>query len=178
MTINVARPSLLHMASEAAQAFYTRNRWALSLTAMYVLGAGLITYYGWLEPSYLSYPRLPFMPKQAEYFDGEPAVLQVARCNSAPTERQYHLSHVLIREDPATDTCPRRTMLPAGGFIQIDAGCHTEDSAANPIPSGTCEGTYHVEGAAETQATVRTVYVPWHSSSFRIKHRPVKEVSQ
>lgn len=172
MTIEMARPNVLQLATEAVRGFYRRNSWGLALTAMWTLIAGLITYYGWLEPSYLSYPRLPFMPKQAEYFDGQPAVLIVTRCNSAPTERQYHLSHVLIREDTASELCPRRTILPAGGFVQVDEGCHTEDSAANVPPVGTCEGTYHVEGQAETQATIRTVYVPWRSSSFRIKHRP------
>lgn len=167
---------------ESRAALLTRGIWdALRLRmlwrglAMFGLGF-MILWYGWLEPSWLSYSLMPLPAKQATYFDGDAAVITVGRCNAKPIERQYMLSHVLTRLDPPTEACPRRTILQPG-IVQIDSGCHVADSAANVIPAGTCEGRYIVEGHAETQGTLRTAIVEWQSSVFRIVHRPPAEAA-
>ena len=118
------------------------------------------SYYAFFEPPYLTYENLPFPVLTPVVHDGEPVLLMVGRCNNDDKTRIYGISHRLVGE--------HLTILLSAVPTSIEPGCTTAISAVNVIPKGVPPGTYHIEGYAEVQGTLRTSSVSWRSATFQV----------
>lgn len=139
---------------------------ATTVTLTIILLTGVVIWYGWFEPPYLSYRGLPFQAV-GDAQAGTAVELHVTRCSNATDEQVYLISRRLIRIDtpPRDDTPP---VILATAPVSIDPGCHDEISAANLIPLSTRPGRYYLRGQAKVDGHWRNVYVPWQSGPFNV----------
>ena len=129
---------------------------ALCLIAL--IGGG--AYYTFFEPPFLTYGNLPFPVLTPRVKDGNAVLLDVRRCNSDTKTRIYALAHSLVGET--------MTILLPAVPTSIRPGCSQSFSAINVIPLNTPPGTYHIEGYAEVQGTLRTSSIAWRSEPFEV----------
>lgn len=129
---------------------------ALCLIAVIGIGG----YYGFLEPPFLTYGNVPFPVLTPRVKDGGTVLLDVRRCNSDTKTRIYGIAHSLVGET--------MTILLPALPTSIRPGCSESFSAINVIPVDTPPGTYHIEGYAEVQGTLRTSVIPWRSEPFQV----------
>lgn len=129
---------------------------ALCLIAVMAIGG----YYAFLEPPFLSYGNLPFPVLTPRVKDGNVVLLDVSRCNSDTKIRIYVVAHSLVGET--------MTILLPALPTSIRPGCSQSFSAINVVPLNTPPGTYHIEGYAEVQGTLRTSSIAWRSESFEV----------
>lgn len=125
-----------------------------------------VAWYGWLEPSWLTYRAMPFAPLVEQVVAGEAIPLRVIRCNSSGEEKSYLISHRLVRLDKPAGGQPDVILTP--GLVDLDPGCKDEVSKANVPPKDTLPGIYFVRGRAKTEGLWRSIYVPWSSRPFRV----------
>ena len=117
-------------------------------------------YYVFFEPPFLTYPNLPFPVLTPKVKHGDAVQLDVRRCNSDTKTRVYGLAHSLVGETVTILLPAMPTSLPPG--------CAQAVSVINVVPQGTPPGTYHIEGYAEVQGTLRTYSIPWRSAPFEV----------
>ena len=133
-------------------------RWlnAICLIAVICIGG----YYAFLEPPFLTYGNLPFPVLTPQVRDGNTVILDVQRCNADSKTRVYAIAHTLVGET--------MTILLPTVPTSIRPGCSQSFSAINVIPPNTPPGTYHIEGYAELQGTLRAFSIAWRSASFEV----------
>ena len=136
------------------------------LLAAMACTTGVVLYYLFLEPPWLSYRNIPFEPMVRQVHAGEVIPLRVSRCSTASTKRTYRFSHSLVRADePNPATFP--IILP-DTVVSIDPGCIDVISMANTVPAHTPAGRYYAIGIVELQGTFRQMLVEWHSQTFEV----------
>lgn len=143
-------------------------------TIALIAAFGTVIYMLFFQPSYLSYPNLPFvvvdqkLPPESQKVHltppkvkrGEPVPLRADRCSDNTDLRLYPTARTLVGNESAT-------VLPAA-YAAIAPGCTTSVSMLNLIPTTTPPGLYHIEGVSETHSMLRTIPVRWYSETFEV----------
>jgi hypothetical protein len=130
--------------------------------------AAMVAWYGFLQPSWLSYPRgSTFEPTRAEFRPGEVVTLKVFRCNSSDEQEIYLIAARLIRLDqPAPPAAPTAPAVLPGAPVLIQPGCMEEASKATRLADDTDPGTYFIQGLSKVDGLWRTSRVEWSSAPF------------
>jgi hypothetical protein len=149
-----------------------RGQVALKALAVLLSCAGfafMVAWYGFLEPSWLSYPEgSMFEPVRDTFRPGDVVALKVSRCNSSEEPQLYLIGSRLIRLDqPADDPDPPAVL--AGAPVLIQPGCLDEVSKANVLPPDTKDGVYFIQGLSKTDGRWKSANLPWSSARFKVR---------
>lgn len=141
---------------------------ALAVLASVCAFGFMVAWYGFLEPSWLSYPEGSRFPvERAEIKPGEVVPLRVARCNTSGEKQLYLIGGSLIRLDQPPEA-PVKPVVLAGAPVLIQPGCAIEGSRANVIPADTAPGVYFIDGLSVVNGRWRSTNVEWSSEPFRV----------
>jgi hypothetical protein len=154
-----------------------RNRWigrrkllvyglAVAVAINLVLLSTLV-YYGFLEPSWLTYKNMPFPVPSPSFQPGDAITFVSERCNDSGHVQIYSVTRTLIRID-----APQPPIELAAGDVEVPAGCTTFTSKRNTVPLGNPPvppGQYKLAGTTFVPLRWRTERVTWETQPFSIK---------
>lgn len=141
----------------------------LAVLASLAAFAFMFAWYGFLEPSWLSYPKgSRFEPVRPAFAPGEPIALNVFRCNSSGEQQLYLIGARLVQLDPPPGPGELPVIL-AGAPVLIQDGCLPEISKASIAPLDTKPGTYFIDGLSKADGRWRSSNIPWTSAPFVVR---------
>lgn len=137
--------------------------WFYTATALInVVSIVIVAYFGFLQPSWLTFTNLP-LPVAHDVIPGGPIVVTASRCNTSGAGRVYLASRRMVRVDQAQ---PDITL--GAAAVPVQAGCTTITSDRLIAPTFTPLGVYELHGDDEVSGTWRTTHVDWQSQRFNV----------
>lgn len=123
-----------------------------------------IAWYGFLQPSWMSYKNIPFPVRGVPVRAGDAVIVTIERCNRGKVARQFLSSRSIVNDQTGISSSLRED---SKAPPQAEPGCVIVESVVT-IPASTTAGHYHLSGAAQIDGEIMSRVVPWQSESFEV----------